>query len=145
MFTPKSAIKLRTWTERGKENIKQIIAKLGIPLEDSKEGFEQLSPLYKENLKEKMLDLEGSPVFYELLISSFSYSIDSRNTFFSNDFHAILDSVLNSSKDFNEHVLGLDLQDKSTEKTKEPLLNNFWVIMHKLLDRLFKKRPHLYS
>lgn len=125
--------RIKSWHFSGQQNIKRLIAKLGVPLVDAKEKYEFLSPAFKETLKEKMLEIEDGQFSVDLLVTSFIYVLDNRSSFTSFDLAHIIEAVLNSRQDINQTVLGLESHvEKIDNKAIEQ--ENFWVAYNKILD-----------
>ena len=135
-YSTKSLVKIKSWHDSGKYEIKKLIAKLGIPLDESKQKYESLSGVFKETLKEKMLELEDGQYFIDLLRTSFIYVLDSRHSYNSLDHYNIILGVLNTKKDFNKFVLNLESNNSlAIHQTVES--ENFWTIYNKLLELYF--------
>ena len=70
--------KLKSWHEKGIDQIKVIMLKLGIPLEESKQKFAFLNPEFKKNLDDKILKISSDYDLEDICTMQFNYYIDNR-------------------------------------------------------------------
>ena len=129
--------KLKSWHETGKNDLKKFIARLGIPLEESKQKYEFLNASHKETLREKISQFEEGYNFSDILVTTFSLCVDSKHKYSSLDFFNIIASVLNSHKNFNDIVLKLDRDEEELFHSNKE--DNFWCAYHKLLEKSHNK------
>lgn len=141
MFSNYTIPKLKSWHEQGKNDLNRLIAKLGIPLTESKQLYKYLSPLYKDSIKEKIINIDNFD-FSDILISTFSIAFDNKNFFNSFDFCFLCNNVLNCPENFSNIVLKLEKEKVDNEENVDIFESNkeenFWTVYHHLLERDIK-------
>ena len=142
MFSNYTIPKLKSWHEQGKNDLNRLIAKLGIPLTESKQLFKYLSPIYKDSIKEKIINVSDNFDFSDILITTFSIAFDNKNFFNSLDFCFLCNNVLNCPENFNNLVLKLEKdkidKDENLDVFESNKEENFWTVYHHLLERDIK-------
>jgi hypothetical protein len=63
--------KLKLWNNRDQNQLHDIIAKIGIPLDESKQLFKYMKNKFKQLLKEKMMDVAQKYGLADILYRSF--------------------------------------------------------------------------
>merc|ERR1711903_434088 len=52
--SPYVAIRMGTWKERGRDNVRRLLARMGLPLRDCQQPWKQMSPRQKRDLSSKL-------------------------------------------------------------------------------------------
>lgn len=129
--------KLKTWHETGKAKLKQLVAKMGIPLDDAKQKYNFLEPKYKSNLQEKFMSMSDDYNLSAILVAAFTKIVDNKNSYNSFNICEVINFLLNYPHNFNEKVLKLNKDngaDEDNDLFKLNLEENFWSIFHQILD-----------
>lgn len=116
--------------------MKQLIATLGIPLDEAKQGFKFLNADHKKQLRTKFGAACHKLKLPEITCDSFTYQLDYKHNFDAFDMANIASAVLNNSKSLTDAALklevGTDADEASIEFNTE---QNFWAVFNQILDR----------
>lgn len=126
---------LELWKDSGKLKLRQLIANVGISLEDSKQGYQFLNPDHKKNLLKKYCEASIKMSFPQITCDSFVYYLDHKNSLDAFDMTHTINSVLNSEKNLKDTVLRLE--SEIDDSNKSPQVNNelnFWSTFQQILD-----------
>lgn len=129
--------KLKTWHETGKSKLKQLIAKMGIPLDEAKQKFSHLEPKYKTNIQDKFTSMCDEYNLSEILVPTFTKIIDNKHSYNSFNMCEVINFLLNYPNNFNEQVLKLNKDEQNDDDNYLFQLNleeNFWSVFHQILE-----------
>lgn len=129
---------LELWRDSGKLKMKQLIANLGISLDDAKQGFRFLKPEDKKQLKTKFISACHKMKLPDIIFDSFTYQIDYKYQFDAFDICNIMNGILNNAKNLDDAALKMEIGNDS--KPTDDLFNfeeNFWATFLKVLERFF--------
>ena len=116
--------------------MKQLIATLGIPLDEAKQNFRFLNAEHKKQLRTKFGAACHKLKLPEITCDSFTYQLDYKHQFDAFDMANIATAVLNSPKSLTDAALklevGTNLDEVSLEFNSE---QNFWAVFNQILDR----------
>ena len=71
LHSPYVVTRIRTWREKGRDNIKGLLARMGFPLRDSQQPWSQMNPRKKRELAEKLDEFAPQFNLAELRFASF--------------------------------------------------------------------------
>lgn len=69
--SPYVAIRMGTWKERGRDNVRRLLARMGLPLRDCQQPWKQMSPRQKRDLSSKLDEFAPQFRLAELRYPSF--------------------------------------------------------------------------
>ena len=69
--SPYVAIRMGTWKERGRDNVRRLLARMGLPLRDCQQPWKQMSPRQKRDLSSKLEEFAPQFRLAELRYPSF--------------------------------------------------------------------------
>lgn len=131
--------KLKTWNDNGKFKLQQMIARMGIPLNEAQEKYMHLNPKHKNDIVNRMQYVYGDENQNDISISTFIRIIDSKHQYSSLDICEVINFILNCPYNFKEKVLKLnensDRQSLSEGKLVSlNLEDNFYCIFTDILN-----------
>lgn len=124
--------------------MKQLIATLGIPLEDAKQGYKFLNADHKKHLKTKFISTCHKMKLPDVVCDSFTYQLDYKHQFDAFDVCHVMNAVLNNQKNLNDAALKMEVVPNTTLIAENfNLEENFWASFLKILERYFQKKCRL--
>jgi len=96
------ASKLGVWRARGQEKLKELLAKMGFPLEESKQKYAFMSPKLKSNLRERVMEHAGDFGLDDLTFSGFVRVSGYRSLISASDTSHAITALLENDGDGSE-------------------------------------------
>jgi cell division control protein 45 len=136
---------LVTWKEQGKEEIKKLLALIGIPIDEAKQKYTYMKNDFKTIFREKIIDISNKFDLKDFIFYSFLFQLDQKTQLSASDFVYCLASLLEYPFSFN-HLEGENnigevdfsvkndedrlneepINDSEKEMRKENKFDNFW-------------------
>ncbi|CDW73747.1 cell division control protein 45 [Stylonychia lemnae] len=114
---------LKTWTEPGVIMYKRFLATIGIPIEESKQKYNFMAPLFKNDLVDKIANHSDRFLLDQILITSYTKQVDSKTILSSNDTVYILNGILENFKTIKQYRELIDQDIDSIQKKNQQFLN----------------------
>ena len=131
--------KLKTWNDNGKFKLKQMVARMGIPLTEATQKYMHLNPKHKNDIVNKMQYINKDDSQLDISISTFIRIIDSKHQYSSLDMCEIINYILNCPYNFNERVLKLNEESDKKDAMEGKLMalnleDNFYSVFLNILN-----------
>ena len=127
---------LELWKDIGKQKLKQMIASVGVALDDSKQGFKYLHPDLKKGLLKEFSKASSKMNLPRITCDSFVFQLDHKNSLDSFDLVNAMCAVLSCGKSLKDAALKLDSDnDPKTNSSDVNIEQNFWSVFQQVLDQ----------
>lgn len=94
--------KLNVWQRGSFDKLKKLVAKMGVPLVQSKQKFEHLQETYRTKLMDRISELIDSEILgTNVFTTDFCFQFDHRHQFSSLNFSRMANSLLSCPTDFS--------------------------------------------
>lgn len=127
--------KMKNWKEEGRQQLRRLIAKLGIPLEESQQKFSCVSPRFKESLKEKMSEVAHEFNLTDIFANSFTFCIDHRTMLHNFDLAHAINAVLSFESSFTDFVHKIERGPADPSMKSQFAKENFLCVFNQIFER----------
>lgn len=117
-----TAVALRLWSIRGEQRLKELLAEMGLPLDQSKQRFSSMDLNLRQEFRQMVEKLAGKYRVEAVIGASFTLQFGYKFKYCASDIvYAMLALLESSSKDRSPHHCFLDAMDCLSRLKKETL------------------------